>query len=463
MRPLEILLVLFNALALLFFMRRNTRLFANLVGSLFVLMILHGVYEGIHWQMVPVYLAPLLLLGLHGSFMRRRPMLAFANLSLLLVGVVLMSALPIAQIPKPEGPYPVGTISYALTDGSREEIYTEEEGDVRQLMAQVWYPAAPTAGAEPVAWLNDGERFIPALARSLRLPAFFLNHLTLIKTHSYAAPPLAEAEGRYPVLVYVHGWQGFRTIATQQMETLASHGYIVVALDHTYGSLLTVFEDGRVVPLNPGALPSGVSDEEYDRASERLVQIYAEDVRFLLGWLEQQNQGNGDPRFAGRLALAQLGLYGHSTGGGAVVRLCASEPRCIAGAGLDAWVEPVPNDIIQSGMAQPFLFIRSEEWTRRPNDARLRTLFDNSSGERYLLAIQGTAHRDFTLQPLLSPLTTFAGLAGTLDEQRTFQITDDYLLAFFDHTLRGTTAPLLESSPYPEVEFERQAQLTRSE
>ena len=37
-------------------------------------------------------------------------------------------------------------------------------------------------------------------------------------------------------------------------EELASHGYVVVGVNHTYESAVTVFADGRVVPMNPDAV-----------------------------------------------------------------------------------------------------------------------------------------------------------------------------------------------------------------
>ena len=97
----------------------------------------------------------------------------------------------------------------------------------------------------------------PALARYLGFPGFALDHVADVPSHSY--PGLTPLEGRLPVVIYSHGWSGFRTVVIDQLESLASHGYLVLAADHTYGAIATRFpDDGSVVPLDERARP----DEE---------------------------------------------------------------------------------------------------------------------------------------------------------------------------------------------------------
>jgi len=108
----------------------------------------------------------------------------------------------------------------------------------------------------------------PVMANYIHLPSFMLDHLSLTRTNAYPNASVSNKEARYPVVVYSHGWNGFRTINANQMEALASHGYIAVSIDHTYGALVTVFQDGRVVLNNPAALPSNVSEDEAQRARE---------------------------------------------------------------------------------------------------------------------------------------------------------------------------------------------------
>jgi hypothetical protein len=158
----------------------------------------------------------------------------------------------------------------------------------------------------------------------------------------------------------------------------------------------------------------------------------------------------------GQVDLARTGLYGHSTGGGAVVIACQQDARCRAGLGMDAWVMPVPDEFVETPLTQPFLFMRSEVWSSGDNDARLRRIAQGAAAPAYTLTILGTRHYDFTLLPLLTPLAPALGLKGPLEGRRAMAVITDYLVAFFDQYLKGEAQPLLAgaSAAYPEVVFE---------
>jgi predicted dienelactone hydrolase len=51
-------------------------------------------------------------------------------------------------------------------------------------------------------------------------------------------------KSNYPVLIFSHGLTGFRNQNTFEVEELASHGYIIVGIDHTYDAAATIFTDG---------------------------------------------------------------------------------------------------------------------------------------------------------------------------------------------------------------------------
>ncbi|MCC6167414.1 MAG: hypothetical protein IT329_09330 [Caldilineaceae bacterium] len=50
-----------------------------------------------------------------------------------------------------------------------------------------------------------------------------LKHVT---THAIPSAPAAEDQSRYPVLIFLHGFTGYRQMNTFQVKELASHGYI---------------------------------------------------------------------------------------------------------------------------------------------------------------------------------------------------------------------------------------------
>ncbi len=317
-------------------------------------------------------------------------------------------------------------------------------------MVQIWYPAEPAPGAAPGPWMAEAAIAGPAIARRLDLPSFLFSHLRLARTHAVFDAPVAAGAAPYPVLLFSHGWGGLRTQNVAQVEELASHGYVVVAMDHTYGAVVTVFPDGRTALWNQSILPFGAAQAEFDQAANQLIEVWAGDIRFVL------DQVSSGP-FREHLDLKKVGVFGHSTGGGATVVFCTQDPRCQAGLAMDAWLEPVPQAVIAAGLDQPFYFMRSAAWeqpSRNPKNDQLEAdMLANLRGPGYRIAIEGTAHFDFSSLPLFSPLTPVLGLKGPIDGLRVNQIVNTYSLAFFNQALKNLPDPLLDgpSPAYPEV------------
>ena len=100
---------------------------------------LHFFIEGYRWQMVPLYL----LLGLI-TLVRNKESekIVTAVVSIIWVfSVLLPAAVPVVKLPKPTGPFKIGTTIFHWTDTTRTEWLTEETDDLRKMMVQLWYPA----------------------------------------------------------------------------------------------------------------------------------------------------------------------------------------------------------------------------------------------------------------------------------------------------------------------------------
>ena len=464
MRFFEGLLILVNlemlALEAWPALRRRQAVVRFLAGSGIALTLLHLLFEGYRWQMLPIYaLVGALLLPRLKSSQDEDGLSVTGRVlgaSVLVVGAALALALPVPRIPQPDGPYTIGTVTYDWIDETRRETYGDAPGGPRELLVQVWYPAASARGL-PERWLSGGATVSRAMTEWGHMPRFLLDQAALTRTHAYANTPLADADAPYPVVLYVHGWGSFRNINQDQIETLASHGYVVVSADHTYGALVTLFPDGRVAPNDGSALGNDSSDEGFYRAANALLHTYAADVQFVLDRLAQLNAYDPDERFTGRLDLNRVGLFGHSTGGGAVIQVCATDPRCKAALGQDAWVIPVDEAVVEHSLAQPLALINSAGWNRAENQARQRRIYDGLAGDGYWMTIQDTTHYDFVMVPTFSPLAPALGVIGKLPARRVMALNNDYLLAFFDKYLRGADTPLLAgpSAAYPEVAFEK--------
>jgi len=467
MRPLEILLLLLIALCCLRPLLPSRWRWLEFLPAVAVITAgLQIIVEGYRWQMLPLYLlaAGLFLFSLPYLLARRPPVQRsigkpslFVALGLLLtaLAIALPVLFPIPQAPAPSGPYPVGTLTLDLTDESRRELYSGDPQAPRRFLVQLWYPAQAPTGGETAPWMEQADQVAPAIARWVHLPDFFLDHLRYAPSSAYPGAPLSEVEDKYPVLLFSHGWGGFRAQSSFLMQELASHGYVVAGLEHPYGSVLTVFPDGTTIPNNRAALPIGAPEGDFEVAVVKLVDQWAGDLGYTLEALAGLNADDPVYNFTGRLDLEKVGVLGHSTGGGATVEFCGRDPRCKAGLGLDAFLTPVSPTVRQAGVEQPLLFLMSEFWQSEDNKTLLTSILESSPQSAWLTLL-GSDHYDFTDLPMLTPLAAWMGLKGPLDGRRVLRVIDDYALAFFNRHLKGEPSLLLESpSPdYPEIRWE---------
>ena len=133
----------------------------------------------------------------------RLPLLGLIGGALVLVLAAAPPVLfPVPRLPDPGGPYQVGTVTFQWTDPARLEGYTPTElgqaaapDDPRTIMVQVWYPAVPAESAKPGPWMDRLDVVGPTIATYLNLPSFFLDHASLVQTHSYPGAPADAAQG----------------------------------------------------------------------------------------------------------------------------------------------------------------------------------------------------------------------------------------------------------------------------
>jgi dienelactone hydrolase len=364
----------------------------------------------------------------------------------------------------------VGRVSYDWVDHARFDIYAGNPEAHRELVLFVWYPASPQATAE----------FAPYLPSAWAPTAEFLGiNVAGLRSHAVPEAPVAADSAAYPVLLLSPS--GFPPLMLGAIaEELASHGFVVVGVNHTYETTVTAFADGRTVPMNPaatgGALgPQAGSHAEIFRQRASVCEYKAADLASVADQLENLNT---DPtgRFAGWLDLARLGALGHSFGGNAALELCRTDERCRAAVNLDGalWSE-----VGRVGLDRPALQVLAEhaEFARTGEDAVKAGAAPNvewfeaekaitfggwlnvqqRAQPGYTVQISGASHVSFMDVPFL-PVTPGSIVKPALDAikiqpHRMWRITCDLLLAFFARHLNGAAAPLLDqpAADYPEL------------
>lgn len=131
-------------------------------------------------------------------------------------------------LPRPTGLFPVGTTELHLVDSGRIDPWSAKP---RELMISLWYPAWPSV--RPVAQhLEPGVAdFYDHNAGQVGVTPGMADFAGT-RTHSRVDAPAIP--GDRTVIIYSPGGANSRSMGTVLVEDLASRGYLVVTIDHTF-------------------------------------------------------------------------------------------------------------------------------------------------------------------------------------------------------------------------------------
>lgn len=112
------------------------------------------------------------------------------------------------------GPFPAGVRTILATDEAR---------GARSLPIEAWYPATGAHDGQDVdAAMRDRYELLPGFP----------------PVDQEAVREAAPRAGRYPLVAFSHGFGGHRRQTTFLCSHLASHGYVVAAVDHTGNTIV---------------------------------------------------------------------------------------------------------------------------------------------------------------------------------------------------------------------------------
>jgi predicted dienelactone hydrolase len=382
----------------------------------------------------------------------------------LFLGVV--SGLIGIHFPQLTGSYAVGRINYDLLDPSRQEPFINNPHAQRKIMVTIYYPADPPANAQPAPYVEG--KMADLLASKAHLPAVAIQ---LIHAHAFEHVPIAQ--GGFPVVLFSPGIGTPPAEYTSTVEDVASHGYIVAVIYHTYSVPFTIFADGRVALINDAGIrsenePTGTSDAQTNQDRNAIGSVWVADARFTLDQLTKLNIN--DKLLKGHLNLAEVGMYGHSFGGATAAEVCREDTRFKACLNMDGTAFTMTNS---SQITQPFMWMASDysqvtdsqlqqvQLTRREFNAKMqqrnkeRETFVQSLKQGYVLVLKGSTHSTYiTDEALLGPVVPGLGdPLATIDGVRAVTVINAYVAVFFDTYLKQQQTNLLngDSPRYPEV------------
>jgi dienelactone hydrolase len=306
---------------------------------------------------------------------------------------------------KTTGKYEVDTKTYTYEDTNRLEIYSKANSN-RQLNIQFWYPKN----------LND----------------------------------------KLPIILFSHGAYGVKSSNESLYNELASHGYVVCSIDHTYQCFITTDEKGNTILMDKGYMKevknenSLLNIEQSFEYYKKWMKIRTDDINFVLNHIIMQTTDTYSAIPYNLIDINKIGVMGHSLGGSAALGvgrmrndikavIALESPFMCDIKGVNGNKFIFSDDIYPI----PMLNIYSDSsWSileLRPQYAENAALLNTVNKNAYNMYLEGVGHLGLTDFSLTSPI-----LANIMDGQKLTVNNKYYIkkinktcLDFFNYFLRG--------------------------
>lgn len=346
--------------------------------------------------------------------------------------------------PKPTGPFSVGYKSFEFTDEKRDDPYNP--GHKRRLKVTVWYPSQDHLKLESYGseerismerTLKD-EKIAPSDLKT------FMEQFDRLKV--YKSANANAAKGKFPVILFEHGYGATSGSYQSLIQELVSHGYIVVATHHPYIADDVLFKNGT----------EALQDVEKVKKDNTLIKTALDDVLFVLGSLSQMSP------LSQHMDLGKIGMLGHSLGGIITIKTVKADKRIKAAVELDAPMKTTLAEMKLDSLNNPcfdipFLHIFADKAFRQNvvDDKgvviqKKEDIWNDFNGlcirkNDYKAIVTDTAHNSFTDYVLLKEMFPFLkkkGLtfeAGENDGFKIYPIVSLLIRSFFDRFLKNQT------------------------
>ena len=264
-----------------------------------------------------------------------------------------------AYDPFARGPLPVGVRTLEVARGGRS------------LPVELWYPATDEyAGKDLAEATRDRYELIPGF------PFVWQE----------AVRDATPRRGRHPLVAFSHGYGGHRRQSTFLCTHLASHGYVVGAMDHTGNTMLEVVQ-GVMTLRSGGTLPHP------DTVLREFVVLRPADVSFVIDHILGTD---------GLVDADRIGMAGHSFGGWTTLTTTARDRRIRAALPLApaGGASPLPSNLLRESVdlrwsrEVPTLYVVADRDSILPL-AGMEELFARTPATKRMVVLEDADHLHF--------------------------------------------------------------------
>ena len=321
------------------------------------------------------------------------------------------------------GPYPVGVQTITVIDSERDRTFPVE----------VWFPLTPGTTGE--------------LARYTFVTGDYFESARAIT----ADADMASTDGPFPLVVYSHGSGGIRYIHSDYTETIASHGYVVIAPDHPGNTSIE-----RV--LGSGDKPAQIA---VNRPGDVIAAIDA--------FLDPEHPRTGP--FVPLIDGDNIAVTGHSFGGFTTYAVASGYENPLGSSPVDERVDALipiapavgdgssagllTNELL-AGIELPTLIIAGTDDKTTPVDPNVETAWSASNASpHHRLELVAAEHQTFTdlcdyvevlpgredANPLVvETIVTMSNEGcseGDMPIERAKELTNTFAVTFLDAVFKG--------------------------
>jgi dienelactone hydrolase len=252
--------------------------------------------------------------------------------------------IPANPFPTPSGQWKVGTSNFIWNLPSHAGI-----------IAKIWYPSSTKQNSHS-PYIDYLDRTLSVMTTGLSpLSKLILNRLYLgrIQTPSEINATLAQSQDGFPSILLSPGFGGVNFLNTFYALEFASHGFIVIGINHPGWSSGSLLVDGSQVAFNQ------VDFNDVDGADTLFAEITEQKANNLSAVLDELFNLNTttDSWLYQKIDPTKIFTAGHSSGGSASFLACGTDSRITKSVNLDGFLYMDRIDI--AGTGKEFLLMLS--------------------------------------------------------------------------------------------------------
>jgi hypothetical protein len=340
------------------------------------------------------------------------------------------------ELPQPSGKWPVGTtdITWDAPDRSHADI-----------IAKVWYPTDDRSGKNSpyIGKLNGFFSDSIALNLSYKLIFWLFRHVRTSPALTNATP--IHHPGGLPLILFSPGFGGINYLGAFYALEFASHGFIVIGINHPKFNVGTMCADGSQIKFENFDLTIFNEPTKIERYIGTVTRSQAQNISTIIDKVIQLDSLS-ESLFYHRINTSKIFAAGHSAGGAASFVACGQDRRILKAIDLDGAF--VDLDIANADYTdKKLLLINSDREKYKPKNKKSLRQYDAIVAIEKLwmdkLAhqanlqkqiIESTTHYNFTdLSILINPaIGKKLGLLGKVDGLKILSQTSKIMIDFFD-------------------------------